>query len=272
MHAQSRHHAPLRTSASVRISRCLALSGVLFPIALEVFAQEDPRAWPVHSMERPVPAVVTPGPAGAPVPPPSDAIVLFSGTDLSAWRNQRGGGSAPAGWKVENGYFEVVPGVGGIQTAESFGDVQLHVEWATPTEIVGESQGRGNSGVFLGGSRYEVQVLDSYNNRTYADGQAAAIYAQYPPLVNATRAPGEWQSYDIIYRGPRFDDSGALTRPATMTVFHNGILVQDHVELIGPTGQARADYSAHSPRQPISLQDHTNPVRYRNIWLRELGD
>jgi hypothetical protein len=223
-------------------------------------------------MERPVPAVVTPGPSVGPVAPPSDAIVLFSGSDLSAWRSQRGGGTAPAGWKVEDGYFEVVPGSGGIQTAESFGDVQLHVEWATPTEIVGESQGRGNSGVFLGGARYEVQVLDSYNNRTYADGQAAAVYAQYPPLVNASRAPGEWQTYDIIYHGPRFDAAGDLTRAARITVFHNGVLVQENVELIGPTGQQRAPYTAHPSRQPISLQDHTNPVRYRNIWLRELGD
>jgi hypothetical protein len=124
----------------------------------------------------------------------------------------------------------------------------------------------------LGGARYEVQVLDSYQNRTYADGQAASVYAQYPPLANVTRAPGEWQMYDIVYRGPRFDAEGTLTRPARMTVFHNGVLVQDGVELIGPTGQGRAPYTAHPARQPISLQDHTNPVRFRNVWLRELGD
>jgi hypothetical protein len=169
--------------------------------------------------------------------------------------------------------LEVVPRTGGIQTAQSFGDVQLHIEWAAPAEIRGEGQGRGNSGVFFGGGRYEVQVLDSYDNRTYADGQAAALYGQYPPMVNASRPPGEWQTYDIVFRGPRFDAQGNVTRPARVTVFHNGVLVQDNTELAGPTThQARPPYQAHPERLPISLQDHGDLVRFRNIWVRELAD
>jgi hypothetical protein len=227
-------------------------------------------AWPVHSMERPVPPVVDPGPAVGPVPPPSDAVVLFDGADLSQWRATGGG---PAGWRVEGGYMQVVPGAGSIRTAGEFGDVQLHIEWAAPSPASGEGQGRGNSGVMFGDGRYEVQVLDSYRNRTYADGQAAALYGQYPPLVNATRPPGEWQSYDIVFRGPRFDGEGNLLRPARVTVFHNGVLVQDNVTLVGPTThQARPPYRAHPERLPIRLQDHSDPVRFRNIWLRELPD
>ncbi|HEY8485341.1 MAG TPA: DUF1080 domain-containing protein [Longimicrobiales bacterium] len=224
--------------------------------------------WPVHSMERPRPPVVTPGPAPAtPVPPPSDAIVLFDGRDVSKWRSSKGG---PVQWKVENGYMEVVRGTGSIETIQGFGDVQLHIEWATPTPPRGEGQNRGNSGVFLMG-RYEVQVLDSYQNDTYPDGQAGALYGQYPPLVNASRAPGEWQTYDIIFRAPRFDAQGNLVRPARVTVFHNGVLVQDNVELVGPTAhRARPPYQAHPDRLPLVLQDHGDPVRFRNIWVREL--
>jgi hypothetical protein len=168
--------------------------------------------------------------------------------------------------------MEVVAGTGDIATARGFGDVQLHIEWATPTPPHGESQERGNSGVFLMG-RYEVQVLDSYNNKTYPDGQASALYGQYPPLVNASRPPGEWQSYDIVFRRPRFDAQGKLLKPARVTVFHNGVLVQDDVELTGPTAhQRRPPYEAHPERLPIKLQDHGNPIRFRNIWLRELPD
>jgi hypothetical protein len=165
---------------------------------------------------------------------------------------------------------EVVPGAGMIQTKRAFGDVQLHVEWQAPAPPAGEGQDRGNSGVFLMG-QYEVQVLDSYNSATYPDGQAGAIYGQFPPLVNVSRPPGEWQSYDIVFHGPRFGSDGTLQRPATMTVLHNGVLVQDHMTLLGPTSnRVRLPYSAHPDRLPISLQDHGHKVRFRNIWVREL--
>jgi len=179
---------------------------------------------------------------------------------------------APAAWKVEDGYFEVVPGSGDLASAAGFGDCQLHLEWATPAPPSGEGQDRGNSGVFLMGL-YEVQVLDSYRSRTYADGQAAALYGQFPPLVNASRPPGEWQTYDIVFHRPRFDRQGRLERPATMTVLHNGVLVQDGVELVGATAhKVRAKYAAHPDRLPLVLQDHGHPLRYRNVWVRELGE
>jgi hypothetical protein len=227
----------------------------------------DLEKWAIHDLDRPVPPVVNPGPAGPPVPAPADAVVLFDGKDLSQWEDGKGG---PAGWKVENGYAEVVAKTGSIRTKRGFGDCQLHIEWAAPVEVKGEGQERGNSGVFLMDT-YEVQVLDSYDNRTYADGQAAAVYGQYPPLVNACREPGEWQSYDIIFHRPHFDTAGEVLEPARMTVLHNGVLVHDNVELTGPTAhKARPPYKAHADKLPLSLQDHGNPVRYRNIWLREL--
>ena len=223
--------------------------------------------WPIHSKERPQPVVVDPGPGALPVPAPKDAIILFDGTDLSKWVQKNG---EAARWVVRDGYFEARPGSGDLMTRDSFGDVQLHVEWASPDPPKGSDQDRGNSGVYLM-SKYEVQVLDSYNNKTYPDGQAGALYGQFPPLVNASRPPGVWQSYDIVFRGPRFDSSGALQRPATFTVLHNGVLVQDHVTLSGPTAHyARPPYEAHAEKLPILLQDHGHPVRYRNIWLREL--
>jgi hypothetical protein len=229
-----------------------------------------PGDWPIHDRTRPAPAAVDPGPAGPPAPAPADATVLFGGKDLSAWRTRKGGG--PAGWKVENGYAEVVKGSGDIETVQGFGDCQLHVEWMSPSPAVGEDQDRGNSGVFLMG-QYEVQVLDSYRSATYPDGQAAAIYGQYPPLVNASRPPGQWQTYDIAFRAPRFDADGKLLRPARLTVFHNGVLVQDAVELTGPTAhKARPPYKAHTAKLPIALQDHAHPVRFRNIWVRELAE
>lgn len=241
----------------------------LSALASAVGAQTPPREWPQHSMERPQPPVVDPGPPRAPAPAPSDAIVLFDGTSLREWRTTDSV-PAPARWKVEHGYMEVVARTGAIATARSFSDVQLHVEWASPVKPEGHSQERGNSGVFLMG-RYEVQVLDSWQNPTYPDGQAGSIYGQFPPLVNASRAPGEWQSYDIVFHAPKFDAAGALLAPARMTVFHNGVLVQDDVALLGPTShQVRAPYSQHPDRLPITLQDHGNPVRYRNIWVRPL--
>jgi hypothetical protein len=204
------------------------------------------------------PPVVTPGDGTA---PPSDAVVLFDGRNLDQWA----GGDQ---WVVENGH--AIAAKGGIHTKEAFGDCQLHIEWATPAEVSGSGQGRGNSGVFLQGM-YEVQVLDSYENQTYHDGQAGALYKTMAPMVNASRKPGEWQTYDIIFRGARFDAHGTLLKPAYITVLHNGVLVQDHLELLGETLFTEPPtYKPHPERGPISLQFHGNPVRYRNIWIREI--
>jgi hypothetical protein len=229
------------------ISLCqYAISLHLIGLALAAPAEDEPR-------------VMDPG------PPPSDAIVLFNGTDLSQWQGEREGKAA---WEVKDG-VATVNKTGSIATKQSFGDCQLHIEWATPAIVSGEGQGRGNSGVILQ-SRYELQVLDSYQNKTYFNGQAGAVYSQYAPLVNASRKPGEWQSYDVIFHAPRFDDSGQLLKAATITVLHNGVLVQDHVEIKGPTGKQPTKYTPHPLRQPLVLQDHGNPVRFRNIWIREL--
>jgi hypothetical protein len=226
----------------------------------------------VHSDVRPRPPVVRPGtptdPDGPAGQPPADAIVLFDGSSLDQWVTTKDG--SPAGWIVENGYMEVVPKAGNIQTKALFGDCQLHLEWAAPTEIVGHSQQRGNSGVFLLGL-YEIQVLDCYDNPTYADGVTAGIYGQWPPLVNACRRPGQWQTYDIIWQGPRFLD-GELVSPAFVTVLFNGVVVQNHTRLIGPTTyRDTLPYTEHPPTGPLMLQDHGDPVRFRNIWYRELG-
>ncbi len=190
--------------------------------------------------------------------------MLFDGKSLAGWKKQ--GANEAAGWKIENGYAEVN---GPPDRRRSAGDRLLHVEWCAPAKVELESQGRGNSGVFLMG-RYEIQVLDSFQNRTYADGQASALYGQYPPLANACRGPGEWQSYDIVFRAPRFEN-GKLAKPARATVFHNGVLTQDAQEFLGATQhRAVAEYAAHEAELPIALQDHGNPVRYRNIWIRRL--
>jgi hypothetical protein len=241
---------------------------LFFGLFMFVFSQTIPKmSWAIHDPNRPLPPVIDPGPAGPPAPAPSDAVVLFGGKDLTSWTDAKGN---PAKWKVENGSMEVVAKTGSIQTKQGFGDCQLHVEWAAPVEVKGESQERGNSGVFLM-NLYEVQVLDCYHNITYADGSTAAIYGQYPPLVNACRKPGEWQTYDIVFHAPRFDQEKKLVRPATMTIFHNGILVHDNAVLTGPTAhKIRPPYLAHADRLPISLQDHGSPVRYRNIWIREM--
>jgi len=235
---------------------------VIVSLALMVMSQATPQQWPQHSMDRPRPPVVNPG------PPPSDAIVLFDGKDLAQWRSDAD--SSAAKWIVRDGYVEVKPGTGTMASARGFGDVQLHIEWATPGVAKGEGQERGNSGVFLMGI-YELQVLDSYQNDTYPDGQAGAIYGQNPPLVNPTKGPGQWQAYDVIFHRPRFKADGSLERPARMTVLLNGVLIQDNFELVGPTAnRQQPPYRMHPDKLPLKLQDHGNPMRFRNIWIREL--
>jgi hypothetical protein len=227
-------------------------------------------AWAVHDGNRPQPKEVTPGTfssqeqAGQ---PPSDAIVLFNGTDLSNWESVNDG--SPAKWLAKDGILEVVPKTGDIRTKEQFGDCQLHIEWAEPSDVSGSSQGRGNSGVFLMG-RVEIQVLDSYHNLTYADGGAAAVYGVHPPLANAVRPPGQFQVYDIIFRRPIYKDGQAVD-PGYVTVFVNGVVAQDHALLEGPTGHMRRSKPSPFPEKgPLALQDHGNPVRFRNIWYRPL--
>jgi hypothetical protein len=228
--------------------------------------------WLQHDHRRPMAPVVEPlgAAALAPAPVPKDAVILFDGTNLAAWQAAEGGGAAA--WKVTDGVMEVAPGTGPIKTKGSFGDIQLHVEWASPNPPDGKSQDRGNSGIFLMGV-YELQVLDSYQAETYADGQAGAIYGQYPPLSNASRPPGQWQTYDIAFRRPRFDASGKLLEPARVTLVHNGILIQNNEELWGRTNWLETQpYEAGADRGPIELQDHGHPVRFRNIWLRQLPE
>jgi Domain of Unknown Function (DUF1080) len=241
--------------------RPITLIGLIALTASGAMAQE-PGPFPPPKAE---PPIVTPGKANA--DPPSDAIVLFNGKDLSRWRDKDGG---PAKWNVRDGYVEVAPGTGDIATSDKFGDVQLHIEWATPGVPKGEGQERGNSGVFLMG-RYEIQVLDSYDNKTYYHGQAGSVYKQHAPLVNASRKPGEWQTYDIVFHAPKFDEQGKVIDRARVTVLHNGVLIQNNVEIYGNTYHDRpALYTAHPSEQPLGLQDHGNPVRYRNIWIRRL--
>ena len=232
----------------------------------------------VHELDttkQPAPPIVAPGSPAAFFAPPADAIVLFDGSAqaLTAnWTNTKG---EPSGWKVVDGALESVKSAGYIQSKQNFGSCQLHVEWASPIKVEGDGQGRGNSGVFLMNT-YEIQVLDSYNNITYADGQAGALYGRQKPLVNVCRKPGEWQSYDIIFHRPLFDASGKVTRRATFTVLHNGVLVQDNTVLSGGTNwrgpHAVSEYQSHADKLPIAFQDHGNPVRFRNVWVRELKD
>jgi hypothetical protein len=226
--------------------------------------------WHVHDPDRPHPPVVTPG--ATPYAPPSDAIVLFDGKDLSKWAQL--GKGADAGkliaptWPVKDGYFECA-GNGDLLTREKFGDIQLHVEWSEPSDVKGTSQGRGNSGILIM-SRYEIQVLDAFKNPTYADGQAGAIYGQWPPLANPARPPGQWQTYDIVFEAPRFEGE-KLVKPAYQTVFMNNVLMHNHKEVMGAMVYRKvATYSAHEAEEPLALQDHHNPVRYRNIWLRRV--
>jgi hypothetical protein len=259
-----------------------ALGAILLSLAVFAFAQAQKKyrtsevgyrdtpvipgqKWKVHDIDRPVPRVVTPG--AKPGDAPADAVVLFNGKDMSQWTEK----GQPVTWKVENGYFEVrcEKGAGSVQTKEKFGDAQYHIEWASPAEITGDSQWRGNSGLLLM-NRYEVQVLDSFNNRTYPDGQAGAIYGWWPPLVNATRKPGEWQAYDIFFEAPKFEN-GKVTKPAYVTVMLNGVLLHHHQEIGGPMAhKVVRPYEAHGAEEPFGLQNHDTPVRYRNIWVRRI--
>ena len=227
--------------------------------------------WKVHDIDRPRPTQITPG--AQPGMPPSDAIVLFDGKDLSHWLEDGGKNKVrgvAATWKVENGYTEVVSGSGSIYTKEKFGDMQLHLEWAAPSEIDGTSQWRGNSGILLM-NQYEIQVLDSWNNPTYADGQAGAIYGQWPPLVNAARKPGEWQTYDIMFEAPVWEGTN-LIKPAFVTVILNGALLHHRKEITGRMAhRVVGTYARHAAEMPLGLQNHDTLVRYRNIWARRIG-
>jgi hypothetical protein len=252
---------------------------ILVAVCAALIAQQNPNLgytdtpmqpdgkWHIHDPARPHPRVVAPGGPEAPITPaPADATVLLgAGSDTSAWSMTNG---APATWEMKDGVISSGKGV--LRTKAEFADVQLHVEFATPTDVKGESQGRGNSGVYLMGA-FEIQVLDSYQNPTYADGSAASMYGQFPPLVNASRKPGTWQSYDIVFTAPRFKASGELDKPAVATVLHNGVVVHHATAFWGPTQHRRIDpYRPGRTTGPILLQDHGNPVRFRNIWVRDL--
>jgi len=231
---------------------------------------DDLHAWAVHDANRPLPPVVKPG--DAPGKPPGDAIVLFDGKNLDEWVSveKKGGGVIPPQWAVKDGFFEVVPKTGTLRSKKEFGACQLHLEFATPSVVEGESQGRGNSGVFFMG-KYELQVLDNFNNVTYADGGAGSIYGQSPPQVNVCRPPGEWQTYDVIFHPTRFNEAGEVIEPGTITAFQNGVVVQDQWVYEGlPGHRARAKFKQHPDKGPLELQDHNNPTRFRNIWVREL--
>jgi len=240
-------------------------AAALFAVQVEIApAQQSPGDPKLTEVWEPVPRVVTPGEGSA---APSDALVLFDGRDLSEWQSADG---SPAKWNVRDGVLTAVKGAGDIRTKRAFGDCQLHLEWRAPAAIEGDGQDRGNSGVFLQG-RYEVQILDSYNNAIYANGQAASIYKQHIPLVNASRKPGEWQTYDVFFFAPRFAADGTVVRPGYVTVVHNGVLVQHNVELKGRTVYiGPPSYEKHNAREPLVLQDHDSPVSFRNVWIRDL--
>lgn len=235
-------------------------------LSLPSFAQEEKITPESTEVWEPQPKIVTPG--QTPGAPPSDAVILFNGKDLAQWESENGGNP---GWDVHDGYITVAPNKGGIRTKETFGDIQLHIEWmAPPVEDPGKvSQARGNSGIFLQ-ERYEVQVLDNYNNKTYINGQASSIYKQHIPLVNACRKPQEWQTYDIIYTAPRFNEEGRAIIPAYVTVIHNGVVTLNHVALLGSTTYTGFPLYQKHGNGPILLQDHGNKVSYKNIWVRPL--
>lgn len=238
----------------------LSLFIVLIMVQFLTAQTSDPKDTEVWDPE---PRIVTPGKTNE---APSDAIVIFDGTNLDAFTDLSGN---PASWTVADGAMTVKPGTGDIQTRQYFGDIQLHMEWRSPAVVKSEGQGRGNSGIFLQ-SRYEVQILDSYKNRTYSNGQAGAIYKQHMPLVNASVAPGTWEVYDIIYRAPRFNKDGIKISSAYVTVIHNGVVIQNHAEILGTTEYIGMPKNQAHGKAPLKLQDHSNLVSYRNIWVREL--
>lgn len=260
---------------------CLFLTVMTASVVMAQKAGPAPMKPEMTEFWEPVPEVIDPGPYLGKSRPPSDALVLFDGTDLSKWKSKKDGG--PAKWKVSDGVLTVEKGTGDISTVERFGDYQLHIEWRIPEDIQGNSQSRGNSGVMLQDLSkelgipaywYEIQVLDSYQNPTYVNGQAGSVYKQSPPLVNAMRRPGEWNVFDITYVAPRFNDDGTLFAPARVTVFHNGVLVQDNFEIRGHTAYiGHPKYHAPHGKAPITLQDHGDPskaISFQNIWIREL--
>lgn len=260
-------HAPLLVIVGI----CAGLAAVFAQPPGQLGYEDTPMQpngkWHIHDGKRPQPPIVTPTTLVTTPPPPGATVLLGAGTDVSKWEMQQGHG--PVIWKISNGVLET--GKGYIETKEQFTDFQLHVEFATPTKVEGHGQERGNSGVFLLG-KFEIQVLDSYNNPTYPDGQASAMYGQFPPLVNASRPPGAWQSYDIVFTAPRFTGDH-LDKPAVVTVLHNGILVHNADAFWGPTAHKQIlPYEPSNASGPIALQDHGNPVRYRNIWIRSLTD
>jgi hypothetical protein len=247
----------MKRRLSPRFAAWPTLAGCLLAAvgtALAVDEWKSGKVWPE-------PKIIDPGTGGS---APSDAIVLFDGKDMSAW-------TGAEDWQVKDGAVTInTRGKPHVETKQPFGDCQLHLEWAEPEVIRGSGQGRGNSGAYLMG-RYEVQILDSYNNKTYFDGQCGAIYKQYPPQVNASRKPGEWQTYDIVFEAPKFNEQGTVVKPAYVTVLHNGVLVQNHSELLGGTAYDKPPaYEAHPEKAPLQLQNHGNPVKFRNIWIREL--
>ena len=280
-------HSPIKEESILELMRYLILLTALTTLSLS--AQDPPASagddtrgyndtpqitgqkWRVHDMTRPRPVKVMPGALATGGTPPSDAVILFDGKDLSQWSSQVSGGALQEPkWKVEQGYLEIVPGTGKLVTKQSFGDCQLHLEWMIPDSATGKGQGRGNSGVELM-TRYEIQVLESNQNLTYADGGAGAIYGVWPPLANPARPQGQWNVYDIFFEAPHFDGA-KVAKPANITVVFNGVLVQNHKEFLGTTTwRANGVYTPHPAEQPLSLQDHSQPVRYRNIWMRNLS-
>ncbi|MCY2934802.1 MAG: DUF1080 domain-containing protein [Planctomycetota bacterium] len=259
----------LHESLKKLIYASLAFTVLAFTISAAEWASITRHSgWRQHSMSRPKPPVVTPPKIIG--QPPADALILFDGHSLDQFETQKNG--KPVAWTLRDDYFEVNPGSGAIFTKQSFGDAQFHLEWASPNPPIGVGQDRGNTGVFLM-DNFEIQILDSYKADTYADGQAGSIYGQYPPLANASLPPGQWQTYDIVFRRPRFDPSGQLTEPARITVIHNGIVVQNNEIAYGPTSWLKFDpYSTLPEKGPIQFQDHGHKVRFRNIWIRELPD
>jgi hypothetical protein len=255
----------------------LALGTLTYQNAMAQDAPKPPKMTPeMTEMWEPEPKVVAPGGINN-VAPPADAVILFDGKNLDQWASSNDP-KKPAQWTVSNGTFTVKKGTGNIQTKQAFQDYQLHLEWQVPANITGQGQSRGNSGLFLastggGDSGYELQILDSYNNRTYSNGQAGSIYKQHPPLLNAMRKPGEWNSYDVIFTAPRFKEDGSLFSPARVTVLHNGVVIQNDTEIRGTTQYiGLPGYTAHG-KSPIKLQDHgdpSEPLSFRNIWIREL--